>query len=569
MSRHGIRKAITGHINTRRWLSRLLHIPSLLASIAVVTLMTLYLGFDHNVIEFQLIHPWLEACRALFIANILLNLSLRSRPLKWIVDSAVLLSLLPLHTHALLFIGPGIYAITYLCQASLQALNRHTNPSLILSASFLLFITVGTLLLLMPKCTLNGIAPVDALFTATSAVCICGLTSVDIPSTFTPLGLTILALLMQVGALGVMTFTTSFALFFSGNAPIYSQMMLKDILYSRTINSLLSSLLYTLAITLTIELLGTIALYATLPPAPFHVKLGTAAFHSISAFCNAGFSSIPGGLANPQLLYGNQLLYIALTVLIMLGGLGFPILLNAKDAFLHRLSRRQHRPPHLLNTNTRVALVTSTILGLITLTAILLLEWNGSLAHLSTPQKLTQALFNAATPRSAGFVSINPLLFTPATLLIVMFMMWVGASSQSTAGGIKVNTFAAAMLHLRAAINGSERVRIYNRTLSAPSLSRAQAVVWLSLLSYAVIAIALCLLCPQFPTKQLLFEALSALFTVGSTLGITTQLPPAALLLLSLAMFIGRVGLLSILMGLAGRKPTPPLATPQDDLIIT
>ena len=340
-------------------------------------------------------------------------------------------------------------------------------------------------------------------------------------------------------------------------------MMLKDIIYSHTINTLLSSLLYTLTITLLIELLGAIAIYTTLPPYPTNTKISIAAFHAISAFCNAGFSNIPLGTANPQLLHGNQLLYIALTSLILLGGLGFPILLNAKDALC------KQRSPHRLNTNTRVALITSALLLLITIAAILLLEWNGALAPFSPTQKITQAIFNAATPRSAGFISIPLTLFAPPTLLLIMFMMWIGASSQSTAGGIKVNTFAAAMLHLRASITGANHVKIFNRTLSTSSLSRAQAVIWLSILSYAAIAITLLLLCPQLPTKALLFEALSALFTVGSSLGITAQLPTPALLLLSLAMFIGRVGLLSILIGLAGNHPQSPISTPQDDLIIT
>lgn len=563
MTPHSIRKAIAGQSNTRRWLSRLISPITLTASLAVITLLTLYLGFDHSVIEFNLIHPWLQTCRTLFIINILLNLSLQSRPLKWIADTAVILTFIPSSSHILLFAGLSIYATTNICQATLRTLNHHTNPSIILSASFLLFITIGTLMLMMPKCTTNGITPANALFTATSAVCICGLTPVDIPSTFTPLGLTILAILMQIGALGVMTFTTSFALFFSGNTPIYSQMMLKDIIYSHTINTLLSSLLYTLTITLLIELLGAIAIYTTLPPYPTNTKISIAAFHAISAFCNAGFSNIPLGTANPQLLHGNQLLYIALTSLILLGGLGFPILLNAKDALC------KQRSPHRLNTNTRVALITSALLLLITIAAILLLEWNGALAPFSPTQKITQAIFNAATPRSAGFISIPLTLFAPPTLLLIMFMMWIGASSQSTAGGIKVNTFAAAMLHLRASITGANHVKIFNRTLSTSSLSRAQAVIWLSILSYAAIAITLLLLCPQLPTKALLFEALSALFTVGSSLGITAQLPTPALLLLSLAMFIGRVGLLSILIGLAGNHPQSPISTPQDDLIIT
>lgn len=592
--------------DTLRLFSRLLDWLTVVASLICLVALTLYVGFDHSVVKYSLIAPWLNGCLTVFAVNILFNLLLRfhetkreTRVLKWIVDGIVLLTLLPrvvphwahppltafdrlLHSHLLLAIVLGVYAAVYLCSALIRSLGRRTNPSLILSVSFLIVIGLGSLLLMLPKCTVDGIAPIDAFFVSTSAVCICGLSSVDVSATFTPLGISIIAVMMQVGALGVMTITSSFALFFSGNASIYSQLMVRDMFYSRTINSLLPTLGYTLMFTIVVEALGAVAIYFSIrglfPDITYGRELAIAGFHSLSAFCNAGFSNIPDGMANAALMRGNQLIYLVISVLVMAGGIGFPILVNTKDAIGERIRRLYarilHRPepprhPHLYNMNTRVALVTSGVLFGVTLVLFLIFEWNGALAGLSPYAKLVQGVFNSTTPRSSGFVSVNPAGFLPVTLLLVMFMMWIGAGSQSTAGGIKVNTFAAAMLHLRGVVGGHRYVTAYNRRISTASLSRAQAVIWLSILSYAVFSGVILILAPGFSTRALLFETLSALFTVGSSLGVTASLPVAAKGVLCVAMFVGRVGLLSLLMGLVRQSGNPPVTLPEDNLIIT
>lgn len=592
--------------DTLRLFSRVLDILTVLASLVCLAALVLYAGFDHSVIRYGYISPWLNGCLTVFTVNILFNFVFlfretmrETRALKWVVDCIILLTALfqslphgvhppiaelerILHSHLLFALALGSYAAVYLCFALIRSLGRRTNPSLILSVSFLLVISLGSLLLMLPKCTVNGIAPIDAFFVSTSAVCICGLSSVDVAATFTPLGVTIIAVMMQVGALGVMTITSSFALFFSGNASIYSQLMVRDMFYSRTINSLLPTLVYTLGFTLVVEALGAVAIYLSIsgmfPELTPAGEWGVAAFHSLSAFCNAGFSNLPDGMANPVLMRGNQLIYLVISVLVIAGGIGFPILVNTKEAigerirrmtarFFHRAEPLRH--PHLYNMNTRVALTTSGVLFALTFILFLTFEWNGALAGLSPYAKLVQGVFNSTTPRSSGFVSVNPAGFMPVTLLLVMFMMWIGAGSQSTAGGIKVNTFAAAMLHLRGVVSGRRYVTAFNRRISLASLSRAQAVIWLSILSYALFSAVMLLLAPEFSTKAMLFETLSALFTVGSSLGVTASLPVAAKGVLCVAMFVGRVGLLSLLMGLVRQRANSPVTLPEDNLIIT
>lgn len=583
-----------------QWLDRL----TVAGAVVCLVVLTLYMGFDRSVVNFALISPWLKGCETVFVTNILFNLIFRfratlsqTRPLKWVVDALVILAfVIPLlppgvrdsipycpSSGAIMMIALGAYSAVYICFALIRSLGRRTNPSLILSVSFLIFICLGTLLLMLPRCTYGGISPMDSLFVSTSAICICGLTSVDVATTFTPLGQAIIALMMQVGALGVMTITSSFALFFSGSASIYSQLMVKDMFYTRTINSLLPTLVYILGFTLVVEALGAVAIYFSVsgsapPDAGRGALWAFAAFHSLSAFCNAGFSTLEGGMANPALLHGNQLVYLVISVLVIAGGIGFPILVNTKDAITERIQRLsakilRHpappRHPNLYNMNTRVALTTTSLLFLLTLAVFLTFEWNGVLSGFSPYEKLVQGIFNCTTPRSSGFVSVNPTGFMPVTLLTVMVMMWIGAGSQSTAGGIKVNTFAAAMLHLRGVLTGRKHITAYNRRISVASLSRAQAVIWLSIVSYAVFAAVMLTLAPDLPVAAVLFETLSALFTVGSSFGITADLPEIAKGVICIAMFVGRVGLLSLLMGLVKQHNDSTVILPEDNLIIT
>ncbi len=586
--------------NTLRWLSIGFDILTVVASLVCLVAIALYGGYDRSVVAFSDVKPWLRMCQGMFALNIIFNLIFRfkatvtdARAFRRIIDFALLLTILPwavpnphllwlnwIYSRWCLIAVLGIYAAIYLCFAFLRSIGRHTNPALILSISFLLFIAVGSALLLLPRSTVGGISPIDSVFVSTSAVCICGLTSVNIAVTFTPLGQIIIAVLMQVGALGVMTFTSFFALFFSGSPSVFSQLMIKDMIYSKTINSLLPTLLYILVFTLVVETIGAVAIYFSV--------VGSIAgyteadyilfsiFHAISAFCNAGFSTLDGGLSNPDLLNGNQLIYLAVSAMVIAGGIGFPILVNAKDAMFARVRRmwcrlrrrRCNRISHLYNLNTKVVLYTTLILLPVTFSLFAILEWNNALAGMSPYEKLVQSIFNAVIPRSAGFSSVNPAGFLPATLAVIMFMMWIGGGSQSTAGGIKVNTFAAAMLHLKAVIHGRHSVSAFNRRISVDSLSRAQAVVVLSLITILILSGLMLVLEPHLPVRMVVFEALSAFATVGSSLGATQVMGVAGKVTICVAMFVGRVGLLSLLAGLAGNKNEPAIELPEDNLII-
>lgn len=218
--------------------------------------------------------------------------------------------------------------------------------------------------------------------------------------------------------------------------------------------------------------------------------------------------------------------------------------------------------------NTKIVMVTTITIFLLSSLLFFILEYNNSLAGMSMYDKIVQSVFNSFVPRSSGFSSVNPAGFLNVTIIMMVVLMWIGGASQSTAGGIKVNTFAVILLELKSAITGKDRVVVYNRTIAMDSVRRACAVVTLSILAYIFYSMMLVAFEPGLPVKQLLFESASALFTVGSSLGVTHELSDASKILLCTAMFLGRVGIISMLIGFAGQRKDPPVKYPVDNVII-
>lgn len=462
-----------------------------------------------------------------------------------------------------------------------RLLGRRTNPSLILAVSFLIIILIGTGLLMLPRSTVAGISWVDSLFISTSAVCVTGLTSVDVASTFTTTGFVIIILLIQIGGLGVMTLTSFFAMFFMGNTSLYNQLVVRDMVSSNSLNSLLSTLVYILGFTLAIEGVGMLAIWGDIHGTmgmDIHEELAFSAFHSISAFCNAGFSTLPGNLGNPLLMTGHNPFYIYISLLIILGGIGFPILVNFKDIILYHLRRfwrflrrwewDGRRFCHLYNLNTRIVLIVTFLLLVIGTVSIALFEWNASFAGMTVADKWTQAFFNASCPRTAGFSSVDLAGLSVQTLLVYLILMWIGGGSQSTAGGIKVNAFAVVVLNLVAVLRGTERVEVFGRELSYDSIRRSNATV---VMSFGVLFLFVCIISILEPKLSLLtitFECVSAISTVGSSLNATPLLGDDSKLLVALLMFVGRVGLITLMLGIVKQKKHTKYQYPSGQIII-
>lgn len=462
-------------------------------------------------------------------------------------------------------------------------INKKTNPAMLMAVCFAVVIAVGTILLLFPRSTLDGVRlqVVDALFVSTSAVCVTGLSTVDVAGTFSLEGLTIIAVLIQIGGLGVMTVTSFFAIFFMGGVGFYNQLAIKDMIGSDTFGSLISTLLYILGFTFVIEIAGAffiwLSIHSTLGMT-LHEEIFFSMFHSVSAFCNAGFSTLSGNLGNERLLTGHNMFYIIISLLIILGGIGFPILLNFKKIFvwhcrmlLLRLfkGKREHaRYVHLANINTKIVLYVTAVLLFLGTLLIAILEWNGAFVHMPPMTKIVQAFFNAVAPRTAGFNSVSLTQFSFLTILLYMLLMWIGGASQSSAGGVKVNTVAVAFANLFSVAKGRDTVILFNREVSEVSLRRANATIFASIILILLFFTVLVTMEPQLPPKALLFETVSAYCTVGSSLDVTPQLGNGSRILVTVLMFIGRVSFITILTSFVQQTDTPKYRLPKDNVII-
>ena len=576
------------------------------ASIAFLCALIYQYGFELTPETADKLNTLYKAVWIVFLADMSLHWLLeyadtrkKYRKLAWVLSILLYLTLVPvifhrpedngsilmfweiLHSKLYHVVVLSVLSLLQLSNGLVRLLGKRTNPSLILAVSFFIIILVGTVLLMLPRCTISGISWVDSLFISTSAVCVTGLTSVDLTTTFTTEGFVVILLLIQIGGLGVMTLTSFFALFFMGNTSLYNQLVVRDMVNSKSLGSLLSTLLYTLGFTLVIETMGMITIWLSIHGTMgmnLEEELAFAVFHSISAFCNAGFSTLPGNLGNPLMMNNHNLFYALISILVILGGIGFPILVNLKEIIFYRLKRMTQfllrknkvsaKSVQLYNLNTRIV-VTMTFLLLAAGTLILLaFEWNHAFAGMSIAEKCTHAFFNAACPRTAGFSSVDFSLFGIQSILIYILLMWIGGGAQSTAGGIKVNAFAVVILNLAAVIRGSQRVEVHGRELAHDSIRRSNATVVMSLIILFVSIFLLSWLEPTLPLLSLTFEAVSALSTVGSSLNLTPLLQESSKLVIVVLMFVGRVGLITMMLGIVKQKKNTKYKYPSDNIII-
>lgn len=595
-----------------KWIQPYIHIIlNLIDSITFLAAVALIIGvvYEHGFIISSTAYEKLEilykAVWISFLTNVTAHLLLeykgtkkKYRSLAWFLSVMLYLTLIPViffepeeglvkyiwlifnskAYHLILLLALSFFQLSY---GIVRLLGKKTNPSLILAGSFFAIICIGTGLLMLPRCTVEGISWVDSLFISTSAVCVTGLVPVDVSTTFTPMGQTVIILLIQIGGLGVMTLTSFFAMFFMGNTSLYNQLAVRDMVSSDSLSSLLSTLLYILLFTLAIEATGMIVLFFSI-----HGTLGMAiqdeiafaAFHSISAFCNAGFSTLPNNLGNSMVMQNHNLLYMTISILIILGGIGFPILVNFKNIAAYHLKRLwhfictgrkgRHEISHLYNLNTKIVLVVTAILLITGTVAIAAFEWNHAFAGMGIQDKLVQSFFNATCPRTAGFTSVSLTSCTIQTLLLMIILMFIGGAAQSTAGGIKVNAFAVIVLNLVAVLRGKERVEVFNRQLSWDSIRRANATMLMYLVILFLGVFVLSLLEPQASILALTFECTSALSTVGSSLDLTPTLSDASKLIVSFLMFVGRVGVITVMLGFIRPKKVTKYKYPKDNIII-
>lgn len=439
-------------------------------------------------------------------------------------------------------------------------MKRFYNPAQLFAGSFILLILLGTLLLYLPMSNTVPISWIDALFTATSAVCVTGLIVVDTASAFTPLGKLIIMLLIQLGGLGILTFASYFAYFFKGGTSYENQLASKDMVNSEKLGEVFLLLKRIILISFSIEAAGTLLIYLCTPEfrhLGFGQHLFFCLFHSISSFCNAGFSTLPLGLAEKSVLfnYPFQLIIIALFIL---GGLGFPIVINLIRYLKHLINRIIKRytenqfthKPWVININSKINLITTLSITLFATILLWLFESQGAFNEHGTFGQWVTALFTASTPRTAGYNSIDFAHLQVHSILFIIFLMWIGASPNSTGGGIKTSTFAVAVLNILSLVRGKERLEIFRREIAEITIKRAFATMTLSLFIIGLCILLISVFEKEFSLLQIAFECFSAYSTVGLTLGITFKLSTASKVILIALMFIGRVTMLSIMIAL-------------------
>lgn len=469
-----------------------------------------------------------------------------------------------LNSNILLYALLLILSLVEISKWSFYLLDRTFNPSLLIVFSFLFIILIGAFLLKLPNATVKSISFLDALFTSTSAVCVTGLIVVDTATAFTPLGKLIIILLIQIGGIGIMTFTTFFALFLRNQSTFHRHIVIRELISGDSLNGIFKTLVNIVLVTFSIEAIGAGIIYLTI-----HGKIGTnewnevafSAFHSISAFCNAGFSLLSGSL-DDKLVRTNYWLHTTIAVIIIFGGIGFPIVFNywkyIKYTIKNRIrlllgKQKAYVHSRIISVNTRLALTTTLILILSGTALFLFLEYNNTLSGLPFIEKLSVAFFNSVTPRTAGFNNIDITACLQSTLFVVILLMWIGASPMSTGGGIKTTTFALMALNIVGIIRGKKTVEVAHREVYPESLSRAQAALALSLIWLAISIFLLTVFEPQASLLTIIYECVSALSTVGLSLNFTSTLSIPSKIVIIITMFVGRVGLITILIGIVNK----------------
>jgi len=479
-----------------------------------------------------------------------------------------------------LYLGVFAVFLTELSKGSLFFDNFYFNPTILFVISFLVLILVGTLLLMLPKTTADVPLPfVDALFMATSAVCITGLATVDIAAQFTEFGHTVILILIQLGGLGIMTFTGFFGYFFSGGFSYKNQLMYSEFLGQNKVASVINTLLKIIFVTLFFEVVGAVFIFFSTEAADFATngdRVFFAVFHAVSAFCNAGFTTAAGGL-NQAAFRFNYEMQVVLSLLFILGGLGFGIVFNTytfiKRWAINVFLRIFHGRPYtyrawVISFNTRLIMWATLLLVVFSTVATFALEYNHTLAaHHTFWGKWISAFFTGNSARAAGFSVADASSFSLPMLSTAVFLMWVGASPGSTGGGIKTTTFVVALLNIVNLARGKDKLEIFGREISTDSVSKAFAIIVLSFLAVGTTIFGLAITDSHLGLLPIAFESFSAYATCGLSLGITPQLSAAGKVIVICSMFVGRVGMLTLLVALIKNTKNRSYEYPQEKIL--
>lgn len=429
------------------------------------------------------------------------------------------------------------------------------GPPWILALGYLTTIVIGGLLLWLPVAHDGDLSGLDAFFTATSATTVTGLVVVDTGTTFTTFGETVLMVLMQVGGLGLMTFAVLTALVLGRKVGLRQRLVFGEAMSSMPMGSVVRLVRTLLVFTVAVELLGTLLLATVwVPERGLGEGLYLSAFHSISSFNNAGFGLLSDNLIGYA---GSPMVNVAITALFITGGIGFTVIEDL----------RRTRRFHDLALHTKLMLVGTLIVNVIAMIAILLLEYGNpnTIGNMNFGDKLWASWFQAVTPRTAGFNTLDTAAMTDSSLLLTILLMFIGAGSASTGSGIKLSTFIVIVLAVVSFVRGREETHVFERQIKHSVILRALAITAVSAMLVFTAMFALTVT-EDAEFLALAFEATSAFGTVGLSVGTTPDLSTPGRLIIMVLMFIGRIGPLTLAFVLATRT-RPRISYPNGEVL--
>lgn len=478
--------------------------------------------------------------------------------------------------------GAGVFSLTkgyivviqlylvFLILAEAVRANRRIASARIAPArtvifSFVFIILAGTLLLLTPKATMSGsISLVDALFTATSAVCVTGLIVVDTGTYFSGVGHALILILIQIGGLGLITFATFFAAVLRGGLGVRESLVVRGMISFESIGRIGRALRYVIGITFVLEAVGALALYFStrFDFASVGEAVRSSVFHSISAFCNAGLSL---NSMSFERYAASVPVNAVMTSLIVLGGLGFPVLM----VMLHKrtLLARGRTEGRAWPVHTRIVIGMTAALLVFGALSFLALEWDGALAGRPIGEKLLASWFGSVTARTAGFNTVPTAALAVPTLFLLAALMFIGGSPGGTAGGVKTVTFSLVLGSIRTMFSGTGRVELFRRRIPDWLVREAQAVVAMGIIVVTA-GVLILLIVEDLSLSDALFEVVSAFGTVGLSTGITPTLSAAGKVVLIVMMLTGRIGPLTLALALAQRRAQPLYDYPEERVFI-
>ena len=433
-----------------------------------------------------------------------------------------------------------------------------------LALGYLAVIILGSLLLVLPFAAKDGQPTryIDALFTATSATCVTGLATLDTGAHWSLFGQIVILLLIQTGGLGFMTFVSTVFLMIKKNVGQYQRKAF-IVAGGGGKNSGIKTLIKRIFIgTAIFEFAGAFILcFRFVPDFGWGNGIYFSIWHSVSAFCNAGFD-LMGAVGGSSLsaYVTDPLVVLTLCTLIFVGGLGFLVWEDIIDTRCN---------PAKFQLNTKVVLFVSAIIILLSTSLFLAFEWNNPVYEgFNFGEKLLASIFNATTPRTAGFYTTNPADLSESGQILTVLLMFIGGNSGSTAGGIKVGTLAVILTGMFAVFRGKRDINVGNKRIDHSLVSQALAIFAACLMLIMVATLAICAIEPELPAMSALFESVSALTTAGLSLNVTGNLSIASKIILILLMYAGRVGILTLALALGAKRSAADIRKPMDTLMI-